>query len=424
MFLKKLLFCLTFTLAIPQLQAQVCDLDFEDWESATNANPPTGWQRIDSYVGSASGSAYNGSKYGGMNTLGDQWVVEPLTCPGEICFWWRSSGLTSNFDVDIDWSVDNGGAWTTAHTISIDGTTDNRTYTQLCVDLPENLYTAPFEGVLIRFHHSRRVTGSFYFDDVCINGGTCTVAPTQLTFSGLQAGCIADATPFSYTVCATDASGYVDDTYAQSVSLSGSNLSGTLTKTAVNGCAQFTDLVFSAAGNYVINATSNSLAGVAPSLDVVDDCPTTETLKVMSYNLLNFPDGRNDCGANILVPSRWDTLQKIIEEVQPDVLMVCELQTEAGADMILSNALNVNGVSSYARAVFVPNQSPGGTVLNNCFFYNTSKMTLYSQDEVATNVRDIGEYIVYMNDPNLASHNDTTFIDFYDAHFKAGCKIT
>ncbi|MBL4577295.1 MAG: hypothetical protein JKX74_02410, partial [Flavobacteriales bacterium] len=144
-----------------------------------------------------------------------------------------------------------------------------------------------------------------------------------------------------------------------------------------------------------------------------------DTLKVMSYNLLNFPDGRNGCGSNLVVPSRWDTLRKIVQFYQPDILMVCELQNQEGADSILSASLNVGGINYYAAANFVVNQS-GYTGLNNMFFYNTQKVTLHSQSEILTDLRDIGEYVVYANDPNLSVYNDTTFIHFYVSHLKAG----
>lgn len=412
---------LIFTTTINFVAAQTCDLIFEDWENATNANPPAGWQRIDSYVRTLGNSAYSGDTFAGMNTTGDQWIVKPLTCPGEICFYWRASGASSNYDIDIDWSIDNGTNWTTAHTITLNGSNSPLTYTQLCVDIPEELFPAPATDVLIRFHQSRRSSGSFYLEDVCVNSGTCVVTPTRLTFRDLQVGCIPSSTPFSINVCATNVDGYVDNTFTGTLTVSGTHLQGTLSQSAVNGCASFSDLQFSTAGDYTLSATGEGLTGDSDIVSVLTQCPTTSNIKVMAYNLLNFPNGRDDCGSdNIVVPARWDSLRKIVQYVQPDVLMVCELQSEFGADMILSNALNVFGNTHYARANFVLNQSPGGTVLNNAFFYNTNKMTLYTQDEVATNVRDIGEYIVYLNDPNLAVHEDTTFIDFYTAHFKAG----
>ena len=138
----------------------------------------------------------------------------------------------------------------------------------------------------------------------------------------------------------------------------------------------------------------------------------------MFYNLLNYPDGRNDCGGNLQIPTRTDSLKKILQYVKPDALMVCELQNSGGADRILDSALNVNGITYYAKATFVANQS-GGTWINNMFFYNTNKLVLKSQDEILTDLRDFNVYNTYGNDASLVN-GDTTFIDFIAGHFKAG----
>lgn len=145
-----------------------------------------------------------------------------------------------------------------------------------------------------------------------------------------------------------------------------------------------------------------------------------DTLKLMSYNLLNFPDGRNDCSSNTVVPARWDTLRKITDYIQPDVLMVCELQTEAGADSILNRALNVGGQTAFRRANFVLNRSAIlNRDLNNMFFYNSQKLGLISQSELLADSRDVGFYRTFLKETGMTAATDTVFIDFYVAHFKA-----
>jgi endonuclease/exonuclease/phosphatase family metal-dependent hydrolase len=130
----------------------------------------------------------------------------------------------------------------------------------------------------------------------------------------------------------------------------------------------------------------------------------------MSYNLLNFPTNG--------IVDRDDTLRKIVQYEQPDVLLVCELNSLGGANDILNNSLNVYGTTKYQRANYVSNQSSSNN-LQNMAFYNSEKLTLYSQDVLTTTARDISEYIFYYNSPYLAQHNDTIFIDFYVAHLKA-----
>ena len=57
-----------------------------------------------------------------------------------------------------------------------------------------------------------------------------------------------------------------------------------------------------------------------------------DTIRVMYYNLLKFP---------ITGSSRTDEYRTIMQYAKPDVLAVCELDSEAGGDLVLDNSLNV-----------------------------------------------------------------------------------
>lgn len=145
----------------------------------------------------------------------------------------------------------------------------------------------------------------------------------------------------------------------------------------------------------------------------------TDTITIVSYNLLNFPNGRNDCGtSNINLPNRADTLRKILGYVKPDIFVACEIQTEAGADSILTRSLNVFGASNYVQAEF--DFSNTDASLNNSLYYNSEKLTLQWQDVIETSPRNIDHYVLYVNDPNLGIFFDTTFIEIYMCHLKAG----
>jgi hypothetical protein len=96
-----------------------------------------------------------------------------------------------------------------------------------------------------------------------------------------------------------------------------------------------------------------------------------------------------------------------------------ELQTLAGSNLILNEALNIGGRTQYAAANFVENTSTSVKTYNNMFYYNTDKMTLFSQQIVPTSTRDISLYTVKLIDPNEAT-NGATYIDFYVSHLKAG----
>lgn len=145
----------------------------------------------------------------------------------------------------------------------------------------------------------------------------------------------------------------------------------------------------------------------------------TDTISVVAYNVLNFPDGRDDCGSNVVVPNRSDTLRKVLSYLKPDIFVACEIQTKAGADSILTRSLNVHGSSNYAAANYVNSSN-----LNNNLYYNTDKLTLQSQSQIPSSPRNIDHYVLYCNDPNLGVYFDTTFIEVYMCHLKAGSSST
>lgn len=144
----------------------------------------------------------------------------------------------------------------------------------------------------------------------------------------------------------------------------------------------------------------------------------SDTVTVVSYNLLNFPEGRNDCSNNTVVPNRADTLKKIVQYLKPDIFVACEIQTKAGADSVLTRSLNVYGQTNYQKAVF--NSSNISQTLYNQLYYNSDKLTLAYQDAIPTSPRNIDHYVLYMNDPGLSQYFDTTFIEVYMCHLKAG----
>ena len=131
-----------------------------------------------------------------------------------------------------------------------------------------------------------------------------------------------------------------------------------------------------------------------------------DTIKVTYYNLLNFPQQQAD---------RIDTLKKILSNINTDVFVVNELTSFNGGALIKNNALNVNGISYYSSAVFYD-----GPDTDNLLYYNSNKLGLHSQQQIPTDLRDISEYILYYKDPNLGITQDTTYINFYSLHLKAG----
>lgn len=74
-----------------------------------------------------------------------------------------------------------------------------------------------------------------------------------------------------------------------------------------------------------------------------------EDYTLMFYNLLDFPEAPP--------ANRDEILHELLEDVQPDIFMVCELQDATGADLILNSVLNDIGDTVYTMPTFVPNTS-------------------------------------------------------------------
>lgn len=130
-----------------------------------------------------------------------------------------------------------------------------------------------------------------------------------------------------------------------------------------------------------------------------------DTLTVMAYNILNYPASN---------ASKADTLKPIIKHVQPDIFLITELTSFSGINLILNDALNVDGVSHYQNATYTD-----GPDTDNMLFYNSNKLELYSQHEITTALRNISEYVLFYKSSGLGPGDDTIFIHCYMAHLKA-----
>jgi hypothetical protein len=128
----------------------------------------------------------------------------------------------------------------------------------------------------------------------------------------------------------------------------------------------------------------------------------------MFYNLLDFPEAPPS--------NRADILKAIIDDYQPDLFMVCELQSEAGANTILNTSL-VTPDNRYMKANFIPNQSSSFTGLQQLVFYNSTKLILDDLTVITTSIRDINHYIFKLNTPDAATN--PIYLDVFVAHLKS-----
>lgn len=155
------------------------------------------------------------------------------------------------------------------------------------------------------------------------------------------------------------------------------------------------------------------------------------TFRVMSYNLLNFPNPSNN---NTLGndTARIHDFSLIATAINPDIIIMEEF---LGFDATKANALlaGLNNESSktYARTNMFSAQNSGD--LGIMFFYNTALLTLEASTIIppttttaAGNLspRNHAHYKLYFNDPNLPIHGIKTYLDCFGVHLKAGDKAS
>lgn len=109
-----------------------------------------------------------------------------------------------------------------------------------------------------------------------------------------------------------------------------------------------------------------------------------EQLRLMFYNLFEYPEE--------LPVYRAPILKRIVNDIDPDLFLVCELQSEEGADNILYEVLNYHPDKEFKRAPFVPNQSNDYSELQQLAFYNSKKLELIATEIFPTVHRDINKY--------------------------------
>lgn len=120
--------------------------------------------------------------------------------------------------------------------------------------------------------------------------------------------------------------------------------------------------------------------------------------RVMTYN------GLNVNGYETQFTSRLPYFQTVIQNANPDILVMQEIVNARGADSIL-RVMNAAG-SQYARAPFI-----NAYDTDNMLFYRTSKISFVAQDTISTPLRAFTEYQVMVGGNPLR---------IYSCHLKAG----
>jgi len=128
-----------------------------------------------------------------------------------------------------------------------------------------------------------------------------------------------------------------------------------------------------------------------------------ENLNLVFYNLLNYPQAP---------PSNRDQiLSFLIGEMQPDLFMVCELESENASNDVLNLSLNFESLR-YESAPYVNNTS-GSSNLQNQLYFDKNKFELEEASIIQTTLRDINRYRLKLRT------EEELFMEVFVAHLKA-----
>ncbi|WP_405565654.1 T9SS type A sorting domain-containing protein [Polaribacter sp. Asnod6-C07] len=137
------------------------------------------------------------------------------------------------------------------------------------------------------------------------------------------------------------------------------------------------------------------------------------TVKTMFYNLLNYNSDFNS-------QNRTPYLKTILEDIQPDLFMVCELKNETASNYLFNNAVLTYN-SKFKKADFNYSNSPATGLLQMVYF-NSDKLTLEKSTIVPTTTRDINHYTFKLNTEN--SETTPINIEVFVTHLKASSGYT
>ena len=139
-----------------------------------------------------------------------------------------------------------------------------------------------------------------------------------------------------------------------------------------------------------------------------------ETIKVMSYNLLNFGNYTSYCtNTNNPHADKVGYLETIVNNQEPDIIAVCELSKNSYyTNYILGNALNVNGETKWQAAS--PTNLSDSYLINGLFF-DKNKFELIAQPTIETEYRDINIYKL-----KCLNQEEIIYFNVVVAHLKAG----
>lgn len=129
---------------------------------------------------------------------------------------------------------------------------------------------------------------------------------------------------------------------------------------------------------------------------------TNYAVKVMSWNILNFPNSTPTADSALRCPE----YRKVMQYVNPDIVVTMENTSATGASWFLSNVMN-SGAYHFAQGTFI-----NGYDSDNALYYRDSLFEFISNVPIQTALRDISHYTL-----KFLATGDTLHI--FAVHLKA-----
>jgi len=123
-----------------------------------------------------------------------------------------------------------------------------------------------------------------------------------------------------------------------------------------------------------------------------------DTVRIMAYNILNY---------DISDTSRHPYYRTVVQNSNPDILVVEEILSQNAVNNIRDRVLNTIGIGNFSAGTFI-----NGFDSDNAIFFKTSKFAFISNIPIRTELRDINEFKVV----HIAT-SDT--LRLYAVHLKA-----
>ena len=121
-----------------------------------------------------------------------------------------------------------------------------------------------------------------------------------------------------------------------------------------------------------------------------------DTIRIATYNVLNYSISNSS--------DKTNDFRLILEEIDPDILIVQEMINSSGATYFKNSVLNYDG-NEYSSSIFVDSYDT-----DNMLYYKPDKVYLVSSNEIPTQLRSVNEYKLQIHDQ---------VINLYSVHLKA-----